>query len=1240
MKKTRKQQMRRSIAWVLAFAMAVSGLALPGTGKMAQASDTSYNLSVKSGSSSDTVTLVKNEYGDDYISDVLFTIPSQAENKSALSSYGITSMEVTVTINSFSGNNPGVMLYAQPDASGSWAWNSTDTTVLEAGKQITLAYNFSGMDWNGGDTMGNLGLRFADTAADASVSYTIDSAKLISTGTSSGSGEDDTNTLGTTRDYSSGVTATVTNQGTPSNDWSGFDMTISNNSGSTICDWIVVLEVPSGTASAFKCWNATFVADGDTIYMYPMQSGANAVVSTGTMTNNVPGGGFAAKYVDASSIQVKAVYYNIGSQSEYDYSSGETNDSGSGSGSSSTTDTTTNKDLVVEYNYAKALQESLYFYDANMCGTDVDENCGLSWRGDCHTDDANVSVTVNGTTYQVDVSGGFHDAGDHVKFGLPQGYAATALGMSYYEFKDAYTGLDQDEHLKTITNYFCDYFKRSTVYSDNTNKTGGVVAFCYQVGEGNADHAYWGAPENQTGSRPAYFATSSNPATDEVSLAIAALAINYMNFGNEEDLQVAKDLFTFVQNNSKNVATEGASGFYDSTSWKDDYSVAAAALYAATKDSAYQQEYNNNKSGINTGWLMDWDNSGALGAMLMEDWTTLQSITNNKSNGTVLDSVYNCISDWGSCRYNTAMQFCGLVYDKGTGGSSYTSWAESQMRYIIGENPNKRCYIVGYNENSAQYPHHRAASRSSNASETREDHYTLLGALVGGPKQDGTYTDNQNDYICNEVALDYSVGLVAASAGLYLATKGATAEDHSEALASAAELSEIGVTKLYGVSASESSAPTTTPVATATVAPTEEPTATPVATPTVEPTEEPTEAPTVEPTKEPTATPVATATVEPTKEPTATPVTTATVSPSTTPIVLPTITPVLEPTATPVVTATVEPTVVPTTKPTATVEPTVTPVATPIVVPTVTPTIAPTESPVPSAPATVAPSTTPTIVPTESPVPSAPATVIPSATLTAAPTTDPALPSAAPTAAPTTDPALPSTTPTTVPTLPTSTATVGPVATPTLPVSTATVSPSVESTTEPTNSSMPSNSPTSSPSESPSAQNTNKPVTSAKPDASESMEPAFKDSQYTVYVTEELALEIINAGESSNITYSSSNIYIAEVDSNGLLKAKKAGVVTITATLSNKTQITCQITVKKPKVKLKKKTLVVKRKKKAKIKFKKKLSSDSIKKCKVIGKKVVKVNKKGVVKGMKKGKATIIITMKSGVAVKCKVKVK
>lgn len=33
-------------------------------------------------------------------------------------------------------------------------------------------------------------------------------------------------------------------------------------------------------------------------------------------------------------------------------------------------------------NYAEALALSLYFFDANQCGAEVDDNC-LTWRGNC-----------------------------------------------------------------------------------------------------------------------------------------------------------------------------------------------------------------------------------------------------------------------------------------------------------------------------------------------------------------------------------------------------------------------------------------------------------------------------------------------------------------------------------------------------------------------------------------------------------------------------------------------------------------------------------------------------------------------------------------------------------------------------------------------------------------------------------------------------------------------------------------
>ena len=578
-----------------------------------------------------------------------------------------------------------------------------------------------------------------------------------------------------------------------------------NNSGNTVCDWEITMQF--GAVPAINSmWNGVSYDENTktmTIQTYGGDGWDNATIYNG---DSASGAGFQ---INAGALDTATVTLT--------YSRGESSSGpATGAGGSTVTDSTTNLELDVEFNYAKLLQQSLYFYDAIMCGK-LEDDCALSWRGNCHTYDSNVTYTSGDVTYSVDVSGGFHDAGDHVKFGLPQGYAASVLGMSYYQFKDAFDSLEQDAHLKTITDYFCDYFKRCTVYKQGSNDE--VIAFCYQVGDGGTDHALWSAPETQTLDRPAYFADASNPATDQVSVAIAALALNYLNFGNEEDLKVAKDLFAFVQKNSLACATEGCQTYYNSTSYGDDYATAAAALYVATgkTNATYANVYNAYKdasdNGVNEYWVLDWANTGALAAMLMGDTAKLSNITKAGQDGTKIDNVFWCRLDWGSCRYNSATQFVGLTYDKLASANTYTDWATSQMNYMIGDNPSKRCYAVGYNENSSKYPHHRAASRSTEAGVVMENHYTLLGAMVGGPGSNGTYKDDQNNYECNEVALDYNAGYVGALAGLYLAHKddtstylsyaGKTTTNYGTTLSTADELAVAGVTTYYGPGAGE-----------------------------------------------------------------------------------------------------------------------------------------------------------------------------------------------------------------------------------------------------------------------------------------------------------------------------------------------------------------------------------------------------------------------------------------------------
>jgi endoglucanase len=478
-----------------------------------------------------------------------------------------------------------------------------------------------------------------------------------------------------------------------------------------------------------------------------------------------------------------------------------------------------------QYNLAAALQMSIYFYDAQKSGPGVTGGL-LPWRGDCDLSDTavplqpknsnnvgtNMSASFIAAHQQVldpagkgtvDVSGGFHDAGDHVKFGLPQGYAISTLGWGFYEFRQAFVSTGQDAHMMAILRWGCDYLMRCTF----RDSSGNVVAFCYQVGEGSIDHTVWAPPEVENLARPAYFATSETPASDMCAEAAAALAIMYLNSQSSDAtyaakcLDYAQALYRFA------VANRGlgySGGFYNSSGDSDDLAWAAIWLYIATGQQSYLNDIiATDSSGHYTGYLKaimnstqdNWQNTwvhcwdAVWGGMFLklapitndpkhwyiarwnlEYWSNVPHQDPNDQNFLKpTPGGFMVINTWGSCRYNAAAQLCALVYRKYTGDSRFSDWALGQMNYILGSNPMNRCYMVGFASNSAKHPHHRAAhgSFTNSMSDPPNHRHTLWGGLVGGPDTSDYHDDATNDFVYNEVAVDYSAAFVGALAGHY-----------------------------------------------------------------------------------------------------------------------------------------------------------------------------------------------------------------------------------------------------------------------------------------------------------------------------------------------------------------------------------------------------------------------------------------------------------------------------------------
>jgi len=507
-------------------------------------------------------------------------------------------------------------------------------------------------------------------------------------------------------------------------------------------------------------------------------------------------------------------------------------------------------DTAPDINYAKALQYSIYFYDANMCGTEVGENTRLSWRDDCHTYDAHVPmVPWDGNTEEgggtnlsqefmdkykdvldpdgdgtIDVAGGMHDAGDHVEFGMPENYAAATLGWGFYEFRDTYEKLGQKDHIQTILRYFNDYLMKCTF----RDKNGTVIAHCYQVGEGGIDHAVWEAPEVDTMVRPAYFLTAEKPQTDYVVSACASLAINYLNFKDDDPdyaekcLDYALALWDFANTNKKELSDngDGPGRFYFSSKWEDDYCWAAAWLYRATGDaSVFDYAYEIFDYYAASGWVYCWNDmwSGAsiLWAVINQEHPELNMIQNLRDaqgkNEYVFDDFWDndCVGKilstykakktpqglvfidvWGSCRYASAFALCCAVYDKYHNDGKPSEWSEfakRQIDYILGDNDityketaeqtvlagrngehGKRVFLCGYDPTySVMNPHHRAASGLTMAEDPRQQKHTLWGALAGGPDKSDAHSDSTNDWRENEVTIDYNAAFVGAAAAMY-----------------------------------------------------------------------------------------------------------------------------------------------------------------------------------------------------------------------------------------------------------------------------------------------------------------------------------------------------------------------------------------------------------------------------------------------------------------------------------------
>lgn len=442
-------------------------------------------------------------------------------------------------------------------------------------------------------------------------------------------------------------------------------------------------------------------------------------------------------------------------------------------------------------NYGDALALSLYFYDANQCGSEVDDNC-LTWRGNCHTYDETASLdnakgltstekefikNANGGSNTVDVSGGYHDAGDHLKFSMTMAFSSTNLAWAYNQYPEAFEETGSKDHLFDILKEMCDYFMKVT-YLDDSDE---VVAFCYMVG-GDQDHNEWSAPETQTMDRPTYWATASNNSTDAACQMAAALASASMAL-KEVDQDYANECLKYANalqkfgSTYKNANYDGIGSYYSSGSQNDDVAwgdlwchLASGTIDSYTPITPQNGVYN----GEYDCWIYSWDKVWGGYSTLLSQLGFGDAFSNElkfEMDGQTTDYSSNYFTiggGWGASRYNCAWQMYAMEYANATGNDQFYEYAKKNMDYLLGNNSSNTSYLLGYGDSWPVHIHHRAANSSADVSQNPSATYTVYGALIGGPTgENGQYEDKADQYSFTEPALDYNGSFIMAIAGLY-----------------------------------------------------------------------------------------------------------------------------------------------------------------------------------------------------------------------------------------------------------------------------------------------------------------------------------------------------------------------------------------------------------------------------------------------------------------------------------------
>jgi len=407
------------------------------------------------------------------------------------------------------------------------------------------------------------------------------------------------------------------------------------------------------------------------------------------------------------------------------------------------------------------------------------------------------------------VSGGWFDCGDHVMYGQSLGFASYVLALAYAEFTegfyDLYTGdysdykaskdysmkggkPNKERDLLEELRYEADFWVKAAIDGNN---------FVTVKGDGNADHQKWvtagmmstlGSGE---GGEPRSITGNANDAYTP-GMAAAMLAVMARMDPEESNqkkyLAAAKTAYSYAKGHK---GVTNSSSFYESNWWdgrtQDGVFLAALELYRTTNDESYKKDAAKYFDGLEfvKGMYTRFSYSNAVplsvvmgaGALGLEPGGQYRDVERfleklyqeNMSNDVFKGETSG--SDHFHVRTPSGGAFLYALYSKLFQDDAYDDLVEKNVAYLLGDNSNKKSYVVGFTKNGAnapKRPHHRGyygnedPGREVGGMGDAPEKNKYLGGMIAGNFNDGNHSSDVSNWQLNEVCVDMNAPMVGA----------------------------------------------------------------------------------------------------------------------------------------------------------------------------------------------------------------------------------------------------------------------------------------------------------------------------------------------------------------------------------------------------------------------------------------------------------------------------------------------